>query len=375
MTLLGGTCSTPEAGTASPAFRFVPEIEALRGVAAFAVVVEHVFGGSTHGANKIVLLFFNGMAAVILFFVISGFALGTQIRNDSPSVQSYLAFVIRRLFRLMPAVWLSLLLGYPAAALWDVPYHNDPYEWLGNIFLYRFALNVPLWSLYVELWCSMVFPLLFWGYRRLGVPGKLVLFAGLLVLVVVPEPQGYPPILFIWWRYLFCFYLGLVAAEYGPRFVPRSLVVQAAIVLAIIVLAGSTRYWPQLWINAILLVPGFAYGVLVAIVLATAGTLLTAPLRWGPIRFVGRISFSLYVLHLPLMFLIHKPFWAVLPTAFSRIGFFGISIFLVAELAVSLPLAWLVFTYVEKPMNDLGRNLARAIQSPVVAKPAIPEVS
>ena len=124
----------------------------------------------------------NGSGAVILFFVMSGFALATQIRHDPPGWRSYRSFIVRRLFRLMPIVWLSIAL----AAVIHVAAHKtpsfDPDELISNALLYNFSLNAPLWSLYVELWCSVVFPLLFWLWRYFAIAGR----AALLVALILP---------------------------------------------------------------------------------------------------------------------------------------------------------------------------------------------
>src|SRR5580658_3076283 len=100
---------------------FFPEVEALRGVAAFMVAVYHLlevrsidphtFDVPTFDAvaNYFLTTLFNGTGAVIVFFVISGFVLGCNVHPDSIlSARFYGAFAIRRLFRIMPALWLSL---------------------------------------------------------------------------------------------------------------------------------------------------------------------------------------------------------------------------------------------------------------------------
>lgn len=71
--------------------RFFPEIEALRGIAAFAVVVEHCFGYFPDAksfpwiqkvAQGLIHMVFDGRAAVLLFFIMSGFVLGIQLGKE-----------------------------------------------------------------------------------------------------------------------------------------------------------------------------------------------------------------------------------------------------------------------------------------------------
>jgi peptidoglycan/LPS O-acetylase OafA/YrhL len=105
------------------------EVDALRGIAALSVLIYHVVGhrvSIVFGAaeqprgifdpltidavvSAIVTTIFDGSAAVVLFFVISGFVLAASLeRTPRPTPATYLGFMLRRLFRLMPAVWFSL---------------------------------------------------------------------------------------------------------------------------------------------------------------------------------------------------------------------------------------------------------------------------
>src|ERR1043165_724769 len=75
---------------------FLPRLEALRGVAAVAVV-------GYHAHNDEVV---TGMAPVVLFFVLSGFVLARSLERDSTP----LTFFRNRVYRLLPAAAASVLL-------------------------------------------------------------------------------------------------------------------------------------------------------------------------------------------------------------------------------------------------------------------------
>ncbi len=91
-------------------------IDALRAIAALAVVVQHFFGdilreGTNHEgvayqlASTSVTYFDAGRFGVVLFFLISGFVVPFSIRGVNPLRR----FAISRFFRLYPAMWLALL--------------------------------------------------------------------------------------------------------------------------------------------------------------------------------------------------------------------------------------------------------------------------
>ena len=75
------------------------------------------------------------------------------------------------------------------------------------------------------------------------------------------------------------------------------------------------------------------------------------------VRFLGRISYSVYLLHLVVIFLVLREIVAPLlgrPTG-DPLLVHG----LVAMIAVpmTVPLAWALFTMIEKPFNDLGKRI------------------
>ncbi len=332
------------------AYRFIPEVEALRGIAAVAVVFEHTVGGQGFPLGLLHTIF-NGQGAVILFFVMSGFALATQIANERPGWVSYVGFVTRRLFRLMPLVWVSLCLAYLVKALGPQPLRYDEIEIPANFLLLRFWLNSPLWSLYVELWCSFAFPLLFWSWRRTGIGGKVILSCALLVPMVALPSSRTPFMPLEWSRYLFCFCLGLAAAEYRG-YLAR--IPKWPIALAVVVIAGSISQWTS-DPAAILLVQALSYSALLATILCASDDATPTFLTLRPLKLAGVISFSVYLLHWPLRD-------AILPTIRHNfpLDYVETALFF-SVLVVTMLAAFVTFKAVEAPCNQLGRTLARRL--------------
>lgn len=87
-------------------------IEALRGVAAVAVVFYHVARhlDQAYGAPLLLLLFQPGHAGVDLFFVLSGFIILHVHRADIGRPERLGHYVRQRFLRLMPIYWIALAL-------------------------------------------------------------------------------------------------------------------------------------------------------------------------------------------------------------------------------------------------------------------------
>ncbi|MBC7839889.1 MAG: hypothetical protein H7Y39_14815 [Nitrospiraceae bacterium] len=96
-------------------------------------------------ATKALLVLFNG--AVTLFFVISGFVLGLSLdRVKGGLISTYLTFVIRRAFRVYPALILSLL-AVGALMPWIVSIDKTVLgsEWFNSLYRATFGI-ADLWD-------------------------------------------------------------------------------------------------------------------------------------------------------------------------------------------------------------------------------------
>ena len=106
------------AGGAAPSFD--PRLESLRGLAALLVCVHHgmsVFADNAPLIAMEALLFaFNSAAAVIFFFVLSGYVLGRALERDG----SFVPYLTRRLFRLLPPFVVIVLFSFACERLFRI---------------------------------------------------------------------------------------------------------------------------------------------------------------------------------------------------------------------------------------------------------------
>jgi peptidoglycan/LPS O-acetylase OafA/YrhL len=140
-------------------------IEGLRGLCAVLVIVTHMSAWETPiDSSPLVAMFSNtyGVAAVFIFFVISGYVIGvaTKVPPTKSNIRSYTA---RRLVRIVPIAWFSIVLSIllvPVPPLQAAAH----FLFLENGNPYPFGIRIPvlqndiaLWSLPYEVFFYFVF--------------------------------------------------------------------------------------------------------------------------------------------------------------------------------------------------------------------------
>jgi len=383
------------------AAEFQPALEALRGLASLAVVLVHctlcwsVLVRDEPGAglvSDLLLIVLSTDAPVTLFFVLSGYVLtGALCRLGDVTPGSLTVYAARRLLRIVPAAWVALfatIAVVAACSSWPRSFEGTDY-WIadylessrienlgGSLFFVDDLINPTYWSLQVELVGSALMPALYASMRGSKPTVKLAAWVALLALLpLVPYRSGLSHLSS---TFAFCFSLGTLTfhiltghARLAARLFSPALGIAAAalLVLAHALLGPSAVFDPLLgnseWLSPILgdgpnidlylrhLVEAAASAALVGVIVVNPGR---CPVLWSPTsRFLGRISYSLYVIHFAVIFgsvvllratVTAWPWLAPIATA-------GL------VLPVSIIAAWLLHVSAEKPTMALGRRVAR----------------
>lgn len=272
------------------------QVDALRGVAAMAVVLFHFttrFGELYPGNPSPFISFPTGHYGVNLFFIISGFVIFMTLERTKKPMD----FVVSRFSRLFPAYWFAIFLTLAITHLLGLP---GKLVSLGtafaNMIMVHGLFKVPhvdgvYWTLQVELffYCGM-----FLLYRLKRLHNIHVALFGLLLLRVIYYVLEHsfginlPWILF-----------HLMILQYIPWF---------ALGIAVYLLAHreKTGVWlpaartAALAITTLLICESVAAALLAVVfaglVFFAAGGRLTL-LRWGPFVWLGSISYPLYLIH------------------------------------------------------------------------------
>lgn len=361
--------STTETPPVSQHRRFV-ELDSLRGVAALTVVLFHVYGNKSPTSetlhsptfdgvlNLFLTSIFPGTGAVMLFFVLSGFVLSESLKNfEILNWRIYAAFITKRLFRLMPLVWASIGLAIVFLILFHkapVPWSRVPYALLTD----RDAIgpfNGPLWSVNVELISSGLFPVLLFANRQIGVVGRILLLVGLVWAM-----KFYGEVYVAY--FLFCFQLGIMIRDLTePVFCKLSAgaahVLVFIAILMIMIPTNASRMGLIQEISHVRL-EGFGAMILIGYVLSLHGARSAAALRWPPLIFLGTISYSLYVLHFPIIGVLDHIAWRFIP---AEHYFPAQTLAACLVLPTTIVASYLAYTLIELPLQTVGRQLGDRI--------------
>lgn len=331
------------------------EIDGLRALAVVPVLLFHA-GFDT---------FSGGFVGVDIFFVISGYLITTIIIEDMEQKRfSIVNFYERRARRILPALFLVMLVCIPFSWFWMLP---DPLENFGqaivattlfsnNILLYitsgywelasEFKPLLHTWSLGVEEQYYVFFPvfiILTWRFGMGKIFGMLIIMAAISLALsewastVDPEANFYLAPTRVWE----IFAGSIVAFMIHKRGVQSSNLVSfigLAAIIAPVFIYDETTPFPGLYALAPVL------GTLLLIMFADRKTLVAKILGNPLISGTGLISYSAYLWHQPLL-AFAKVYERSLPGPLIN------SVLLVATFI----LAFLTWKFVENPFRN--RNI------------------
>ena len=389
-------------------------LDGLRGLAACQVVLLHYVTACLPGLGMVnpalmrhaweyivaaspLFVLLNGYDAVYLFFLMSGVALTCSFSRENLAMAGWAA---RRLVRLGVPMAASVLLGYALISAFPLAHVEaaavtGSQPWLGALSprepairmalhqivldgmilgttpeslapawlvsalgLRRYAtaesFNVPLWTLHLEFASSLL--VIGLVAARAGLPRRRHLALSLALTAALANSP------------LCLFALGHLAAPAILRDRPwpfRRAVGGALLALGLVLCAGQP-WQPIRWLDAHL--PGPLIGprmdamrlqALLAVILVFAG-LAMLPVARGWLarpaaRWMGRLSFSLYLVHFPVLFtLVSTLFLAI----HERVPYWlALAVCGVAGVTVSVVLAMIFERWIDRPAIRLSRRV------------------
>jgi peptidoglycan/LPS O-acetylase OafA/YrhL len=307
----GASCRGTRTAERPSGARGAGEIRALtslRGVAALWVFLFHldIKRPLLPTLVRTLLATDRGYIAVDLFFVLSGFVLAWTYRQSFEKRRFALAypdFLLRRVARVMPLNAVIVLVL--TAAVWTAPdlaadtfaAAKDPWAVLANLFLVQDwglypSIDKPAWSVSVEMAVYLTYPLLLaiaWS-RRLWPVVALVGAIGLFWLAVTGQgivSQGLPIGDFI--RGFAGFFFGLLCCRaIQSQWLPG---VTRWLDLVVLGLFWAALTFSHDDLPAIFLCPALVLS------LAREGGYFACFLNLGPVHYLGKISYSIYLVH------------------------------------------------------------------------------
>lgn len=350
-------------------------IDGLRGIAAVIVALGHaVFvadGLRTSGSfleadtgQRLAWLVRPGVQMVYLFLMVSAFSLvysEDSRRAVGRAATPVRTFLRRRAWRILPTYYVALLVSVPLAFLTVdgrlpdqfadlrpsvegslahlVLLHNVSESW-------RFEMNAPLWSLAYEAQIYLVFPVLYVLVRRSLLLSLLVLagsFTAVNTMHVLPRNA----ILGYW------FVLGAIVAAHYRRLPDR--LVALLLPVGVAALISSWFVVPFTTDQSAQDIRWSVAFVALLIWMARRPAATANPCNWRLVGWLGVRSYSLYVMHFPLFWLLFVILtWSGLEPVQM------VPVMLLLGMPVAVLLAHLTYEFVERP------SLRRARTSPKI---------
>jgi peptidoglycan/LPS O-acetylase OafA/YrhL len=345
----------------SKRFSFRPDIEGLRALAIGLIVLNH----------NLVRGFSGGFIGVDVFFVISGFLITSiivdQIARDQFTIGE---FYRRRIVRLFPALLFNLVVVTIVSAFVMMPNELASYGqslvyasiFCANFFFYGdagyFTLAattrplIHLWSLAVEeqfyiFWPILLIAVAHWKHRnKMFALGILSIVSFLLAVwtVGVNMKAAFYLIPYRAWEFAIGGLLAFVPlVGRVPSLVRQGLGIAG--ILAILICANRYQELSTPFPGLSALAPCLGTA---AVILAGPGSLAGWAFSLAPVRFFGRISYSLYLWHWPVIVL---SLLAMLPMHDPRV--------MMGNIALSILLGWLSYRYVERGGRVLLDHMSR----------------
>jgi peptidoglycan/LPS O-acetylase OafA/YrhL len=348
------------------ALTYRPEIDGLRALAVLPVMLFHA---DIPG-------FSGGFVGVDVFFVISGFLIGSiiihQVEQGSFSLWHFYERRARRILPVLfvvvlccvPVAWLTLtpsgLTHFAEAMLGTLFFISNIVFWQQTDYFAPSAEENPLlhtWSLAIEEQYYVLFPLMIMAFWRKGLAFNLKLLiwislSSFLVALWMGHRDASANFFLlpgrIWELLVGVIVAVLLRHRTVPASVPAALAGLVMISIAV-VLADDSELYPGPWT----LLP--VLGSALVIAFARAGNHAARFLSLPPLVAVGLLSYSLYLWHQPLL-----AFARVIgPTHLSAWN----ALFLIL---LSFPMAWLTYRFVETPFRSARRVPLSALKGALI---------
>jgi peptidoglycan/LPS O-acetylase OafA/YrhL len=332
-------------------------LDGLRGLAALLVVLSHfsnrtgIWGGRLgHGGGQI---------GVMLFFLISGFLMARLYLGEEPTTRSLARFAQRRIARVVPLYIFVVLVSFATVSMFGTDTGMYPIT-ADNLSEHVFFLRGVgvLWSIPVEIQFYLLFVII-WvatGYVRGFMLFAAALAAIAILCIFIPETsEEHPNGLFY---YLHFFLAGtVIAVAHGAGVIRQTKWWSVAFcMLAFAPLLMMPRIglklfgWSlELWESPLTLL------ILALLLISALVSSLADKVLGGAVgRFCGDISYSVYLVHIPILF------WITLVSPPISTAMFLLTFLIIVALV-----SWMTYRLIERPsrriINAVGHREPKTV--------------
>jgi len=353
-------------------------LDGLRGVAALVVLWYHVF--EAYATGPVDQRLNHGYLAVDFFFILSGFVIGRAYDDRWGRKMSYREFFLRRLIRLHPMVIIGAVLGLVSYCIqgcvrWDgthVTAGAIAVAFLLNLLLLPvlpgaaadvrgnneiFPLNGPSWSLFFEYVGNILYALVLHRLSTRALRWVTAVSGVALAVFAIGNGSGSGHLGVGWsfvdynlpgglLRMLFSYSAGLLLARgFRPRKIRGAFWICSAVMVLLSVVpyaGGGDRPWINGVYDSVCVLVVFP-----ALVRLGASGQASGRRMSGICNFLGELSYPVYIVHYPLMYLFYAWVWGQdVPWSEARPVAVGV-------IAVSILLAWAMLRLYDLPVRRL----------------------
>ena len=339
----------PAPGTRSRSH--IPGLDGIRGLAALFVVLHHCFLASYPGYPRMTGPWWSGWMiyghlAVVVFIVLSGFSLAVSPARHGWRLAGLGKYSHRRAWRILSAYWPALAFSMCMAWVF-VPQPGEGPPTARSAAVYGLLVqditgapspNGAFWSIAIEAQLYVLLPLLLLLVRKRGLALMLLVVTVPVLVIGTFAPSVSVVDLFTRFtpQLAVGFTLGLVAAglatDEGWQRVPLLWLAFVASLPPLMLIAAMGSTWTvehYFWVD-LAVMPAIA--LLLAAIAAGRARRLSGALDVGPLRSLGGFSYSLYLIHAPIVVAVAA--LVVVP----RVGHGTSALFLMLVIAVPLSL-------------------------------------
>jgi len=367
------------------------KLDGLRGLLSIIVALNHSFlilaipnYANVWGQNiflytdlqsklqQLLMMLGNGGVAVTMFFVLSGLVMGQSLLKISPKINEVFGFYVKRMTRLYPAYLFLILFSaiymrlgfvyrtYPEASSWFhwwMNFEMTIQEFLRNALFVSISLGGITWTLRVIVIASFIFPLFSFLTRKTSWWTDLIItFLLMWLSFTYLNIPGFRDL-----RYLYMFFLGLILPKFKVFFekIPNWIMI-ASLPLCLFVLFDF-RFQTEEYLGGLgeSIVSWFYVGVMAYGTLVKIFNFLDAKI----LEFYGKISYSLYLIHFSVLYIIAKMMFDFLPgVSLSQNYLLVHSVLFVVSLTLATGLSVLINKYIENPSISLANKISEKIK-------------
>lgn len=351
----------------------IDDLQSFRGLAAIVVLVHHCtfYFSNSYNLKFLSEMFFNAHGAVVAFYVLSGYVLTLSLMKNELRLKGILSFYLKRCFRIYPLLWLACVIGFlyllifkgiPTSDLvsdwWNKNYRDDNISFF-KVFLgflgFGHELPLPIWSISLELVGSLLIPLFVLLLKR-----KIIFFNMFLFILFILSIYAKN----IYCIYIFFFILGSSIVLWKEVF-EKIKNIKIILFLSLFFLIfgrqlGGWNYLEYYHNSFAALIEGFAAAIVIAIIVS--GRIESRLLKAKQTILLGDISYSVYLLHLPIM-----AFIAEILEYFLRINvipnntYILTLLLLVITLFSTLFLSYFTYYKIEKYGIQIGKDFSNKL--------------